>query len=137
MTSRHRMVALQARGLRPCLIEARELLRSNLPGLRPKHYSRPPVGGTETLELSRTIQIVPGGVRIEDCVSGDLSGFALLYSVRYFPGTRVRVTGLSKRQSLHSWGSDGMQLLDMFEARGEGSQLCYECHIAVGAIGDA
>jgi hypothetical protein len=137
VTSRHRMVALHARGLRPCLIEASELLHRNLPGLRPKHYSRPPLGRTDAIELLRTIHIARDGVRIEDSVSGDLRGFALLFSVRYFPGACVRVTGLSKGQSLHSWGSDGMQLLDIFGARGEGPQLCYECHIAAGAIGDA
>ena len=137
VTSRYRMVALHARGLRPCLIDLSELLHRNVPGLQPKHYSRPPVGGTAALELSRTIHVARDGVRIEDRVSGDLSGFTLLFSVRYFPGTRVRITGLSKRESLRSWGSDGMQLVDAFGAGAAGLQLCYECHVSAGAMGDA
>jgi len=137
VTSRYRMVALHARGPRPCLIELSELLHRNVPGLRPKHYSRPPIGRTEELELSRTIHIALDGVRIEDRVCGDLSGFTLLFSVRYFPGATVRVTGLSKRESLRSWGSDGMQLIDAFGARAAGSQLRYQCHVAAGATGDA
>jgi hypothetical protein len=137
VTSRYRMVALHVRGLRPCMIELSELLHGNLPGLRPRHYSRPPVGRTDALELSRTIHVARDGVRIEDRVSGDLSGFSLLFSVRYFPGTRIGIVGLSKRESLRSWGSDGMQVLDVFEAATVGSQVCYACHVAAGAVDDA
>ena len=84
-----------------------------------------------------TFAFARDGVRIEDRVSGDLSGCTLLFSVRYFPGTKVRITGLSKRESLRSWGSDGMQLLDVFAAGAAGSQLSYQCQVAAAAIGDA
>ena len=129
VTSRYRMVALHARGLRSCLIELSELLHRNLPGLRPKHYSRPRFEPVDSLELSREVRLEPDGCQIEDCVSGAPQGTTLLFSVRYMPGASVRIRGLSKRDSMVCWGSDGLQILDTYAGTSRGTQLRYQCDV--------
>jgi hypothetical protein len=131
VTSRYGMVALQARGLGPCLIELSELLHRNTPGLRPKYYSRPPFEPVDSLELSREIDLDPCGCSIEDCVSGAPRGTTLLFSVRYMPGASVRIRGLSKVDSIVCWGSDGLQILDTYAGSPSGTRFRYGCEVEV------
>ena len=86
----------------------------------------------DSLEFSRDIYLERESCRIEDRISGDLKGKTLLFSVRYFPCASVRLQGLSKRESMTGWGSDGRQTLELYEAQAAGSQVRYECHIELG-----
>jgi hypothetical protein len=131
LRSRYQMLRLKARGFRPCFVELSEFIHRNLPGLKPKHYSRPGMKLIDAFEFSREIHLERDGCRIEDCISGDLEGKTLLFSVRYLPCTSVRLRGLGKRQSIICWGSDGRQTLDLYETRAEGSRVCYECHVGL------
>jgi hypothetical protein len=133
LKSRYRMLQLSVRGLHPCFIELDEFLHRNLPGLKPKLYSRPRFKAVDAFELSREIHLGAESCRIEDRISGDLEGKTLLFSVRHFPSASVRVLGLSKREALTCWGSDGLQTLDLYEALPTGSQVRYECHIEPAA----
>jgi hypothetical protein len=133
LRSRYQMLRLSARGFHPCFIEFNEYLHRKVPGLRPKHYSRPGMRLVDSFELSREIHLERDGCRIEDCISGDLTGKTLLFSVRYFPCASVRLQGLSKRQSMTCWGSDGRQTLELYEAEAIGSRVRYECHIELGS----
>jgi len=89
----------------------------------------------DSLEFSRDIYLERDSCRIEDRISGDLDlkGKTLLFSVRYFPCASVRLQGLSKRESMACWGSDGRQTLELYEAQAAGSQVRYECHIELGS----
>lgn len=129
LRSRYQMLRLKARGFRPCFIELGEFLHRNLPGLKPKHYSRPGMNLVDAFEFSREIHLERDGCRIRDCISGNLEGTTLLFSVRYLPCTSVRLRGLSKRESIICWGSDGRQMLDLYEAQSTSSQICYECDV--------
>jgi len=133
LKSRYRMLQLRARGYRPCLIEFGEILHKNVPGFGPKHYSRPGMKLVDSFEFSREIHIERERCRIEDCVSGDIKGKTLLFSVRYFPGASVYLQGLSKVESLICWGSDGRQTLELYEGPSAGEQIRYECHIELAS----
>jgi hypothetical protein len=133
LKSRYQMLRLSARGFHPCFIEFNEYLHRNLPGLRPRHYSRPGMKLVDSFELSREIYLERDSCRIEDRISGDFRGKTLLFSVRYFPCAFVRVDGLSKKDSITCWGSDGRQTLEIYESRATGSQVRYECHIQLGS----
>jgi hypothetical protein len=130
VASRYRMARLRARGLRPCLHELQELMHQNLPGLNPRYYIRPPFGMDARFELARSIHVTNEFCCIEDSLSGDMRGFTLLFSVRYFSNAAVRIEGLKRRESLKSWGSNGLQHLDTYELQASGSELRYRCHIA-------
>ena len=133
LRSRYQMLQLSARGYHPCFIEFSEFLHRNLPGLKPRHYSRPVMKLVDSIEFSRDIYLERESCRIEDRISGDLKGKTLLFSVRYFPCASVRLQGLSKRESMACWGSDGRQTLELYEAKAAGSQVRYECHIELGS----
>lgn len=127
--ARYRMVQLSARGLHPCFIELSEFLHRNLPGLKVKHYSRPRFRPADAFELTREVHLGPEGCQINDCISGVLEGKTLLFSARHFPCASIRVHGLSKREAMACWGSDGLQTLELYEARLTGSQARYECRV--------
>jgi hypothetical protein len=133
LKTRYRMLQLSARGYYPCFIEFNELLHRNLPGLKSKHYSRPVMKLVDSLELSRDIYLEREGCRIEDRIFGDIKGKKLLFSVRYFPCASVRVQGLTKRESMTSWGSDGQQTLELYETQATGSQVRYEYQIELAS----
>jgi len=133
--SRYELVRLHARGWRPCAIEGAALLSRNLPVVRPRRYTRPPMKPVESLTLERDVCMTPGGCRIEDRVAGDLRGKTLLFSVRYLPGASIRVHGLTEVRSATGWGSDGRHTLKIYEARGEGSEIRYHCDIELAERG--
>jgi hypothetical protein len=87
----------------------------------------------DCLELSREICLAQYGCRIEDRISGDLKGKSLLFSVRYFPRAAVYLKGLRKVRSEICWGSDGRQILDLYEASGLESEIRYECFIELNS----
>jgi hypothetical protein len=132
LKSRYQMAQLSARGIHPCVIEFSEFLSRNLPGLKPRHYSRPVLRPVDSLQFSREIYLERESCRIEDEFSGDLKGRTLLVSVRYLPCASVRVTGLSRREPMVCWGSDGRQTLEIYEGRATGSQVRYAFHIELG-----
>jgi hypothetical protein len=127
--SRYEMARLHAKGWRPCVIEAVALLSRNLPLVRPKRYTPPPVKPVRSLTLERDVYMTPHGCRIEDRVSGDLRGMTLLFSVRRLPGASIRVRGLTLARSATGWGSDGRHTLELYEGRAAGSEIRYECDI--------
>jgi hypothetical protein len=126
---RYEMVRLHARGIRPCAVDAIERMHQRLPLLRPKTYSRPPMTPAPALHLDRDVYFTGAGCRIEDRISGNLRGKKLLFSVRHFPGARIRVHGLTEAGSAIGWGSDGRQVLQCYQARPEGSEIRYVCEI--------
>jgi hypothetical protein len=133
LKSRYQMLQLCTRGYQPCFIEFLEILHRNVAGLQPRHYSRPKMKLVDSLEFSRNIYLEREGCRIEDRISGDLKGKTILFSVRYFPCASVRLEGLTKLQSMTSWGSDGRQKLDLYHAQEVGSEIRYECRIELGS----
>jgi hypothetical protein len=133
LRTRYQMVQFQARGYRPCAMEALELLQNNLRVIGRKRYTRPSIRPVDSLELSREIYLEPDRCRIEDCVSGNVQGKTLLFSVRHLPGASIRLRGLTKVRSMTGWGSDGRQTIDVYEAAGGTSEIRYQCDIELTA----
>jgi hypothetical protein len=132
---RYRMLCLHARGWRPCLKEVLEVLHNKVRVLGQKHYTRPGMRLVDSIEFSRRIRLDGERCRIEDTLSGDIAGKTLSFSVRRFPGTSVSLLGLRKRESITTWGSDGRQALDIHEVVIDGSEITYQCDIAIADSG--
>jgi hypothetical protein len=128
---RGRMLRLQARGIRPCLAEAREGLQRRLPGVKPLRYVRPPFAPADSLAFERTVTVQQEGLSIEDSFSGGLAGKTVLFSVRCFPGVAFRVRGLNHKSSHTAWTSDGRQTLEIFELEARTAEVKYVCEIGL------
>lgn len=130
-TFRYGMQAVSVRGFHPCLTELRELAHRNLRLLRPLFYSRPRIRPAPGIECHRTVSIAEGRCRITDALTGDVTGRTICLSTRRLPGGHVRVSGLDFVRSVTGWGSDGRQVLDLYEAVAGGPELRYECEISL------
>jgi hypothetical protein len=126
---RSRMIALHVRGVHACRIEALALLQNNVPGMKPKEYSRPRMRPAKGFDLTRVVTVGATRCRIEDAITGDLAGKRILFSVRGLPSASIRINGMQKVNSSIGWGSDGRQALDLYSAQPSGSEIRYTCEI--------
>jgi hypothetical protein len=130
---RCRMLKVPARKHHAWVIEAQDLFRKNLHGLRAPHSTRLSITKADSFELLRNVYLDRDGCRIEDQVSGPLRGKRILFSTRRFPSASISVRGLMHERSLTGWSSDGRHTLDVYTS----PQLAHqECHYTC-AIGSA
>ena len=123
----YQFARLRMRGVRACLPELEDLVRKKLPALNRPRFSNPPISQAAGFTLSRTIEVGPAGCRLQDRLEGPLEGKTVLLSVRYVPGTVVRVTGFCSIGQKLAWTSDGRQTLEIYEAHPHGRELQYSC----------
>ncbi len=127
---RYQMLRLHVRGFRPILREVMTVLHNRVRVFGQKYYTRPVMNLVDSIEFTRIVDVDRKRVRIEDTLSGDLSGKRLLFSTRYLPGAVVQVRGLQKQGSpAIGWGSDGRQTLVTYERLATESEIRYVCEI--------
>ena len=127
---RYQMLRLHVRGYRPVLREVMTVLHNKARVFGQKYYTRPAMKIVDSIELTRTVDLGRKGIRIEDTLSGNLSGATLLFSTRHLPGAVVQVRGLQKQGSpATGWGSDGRQTLVTYACQATESEIRYVCEI--------
>ena len=127
---RYQMLRLHVRGYRPVLREVMTVLHNKAKAFGQKYYTRPVMKMVDSIELTRIVDVDRKRVRIEDTLSGKLSGKTLLFSTRHLPGAVIQVRGLQKQGSpAIGWGSDGRQTLVTYSRLVTESEIRYECEI--------
>jgi hypothetical protein len=133
--TRHEMVRLHVRGLRHCVAAAVEQFEHRALRRQRKQSRRPRMTPAPVLCLQRDVYLTAQGCRLEDRITGDLRAKTLLFSVRHLPGATVRVRGLDALRSATGWGSDGRQMLAVYQRRATAAEIRYECDIELADRG--